>query len=130
MAVKQLAISFGIGVTIAGGFYKVFSKAETAIESINKKTNQIKKNQSDLKKYEKLQLLRKDTRSKINYSQKELVKLKNQMELTAKKIGKNSKESKELVKQYIVLQNKIVSLKDKQRKNIEEIRETSKRLKE
>lgn len=52
------------------------------------------------------------------------------MELTAKKIGKNSKESKELVKQYIVLQNKIVSLKDKQRKNIEEIRETSKRLKE
>lgn len=59
-----------------------------------------------------------------------MVKLKNQMELTAKKIGKNSKESKELVKQYIVLQNKIVSLKDKQRKNIEEIRETSKRLKE
>lgn len=43
MAVKQLAISFGIGATIAGGFYKVFSKAETAIESINKKTNQIKK---------------------------------------------------------------------------------------
>lgn len=130
MAVKQLAISFGVGATIAGGFYKVFSKAEAAIESINKKTNQIKKNQSDLKKYEKLQLLRKDTRSEINYSQKELVKLKNEMELTAKKTGKNSKESKDLARQYVILQNKIDILKDKQRKNIEEIKETSKRLKE
>lgn len=130
MAVKQLAISFGIGATIAGGFYKAFSKAGTAIEEINKKTNNLRKNQADLKKYEKLQLLRKDTRSEIIYSEKELKKLKKQMELTAKETGENSKESVALSKQYLALQNKIISLRNAQKNNIAKIRETSKSLKE
>lgn len=130
MEVKQLAISFGIGATVAGGFYKVFSKAGTAIEEINKKTNNLRKNQADLKKYEKLQLLRKDTRSEIIYSEKELKKLKNQMELVAKKTGENSKESIALSKQYLYLQNKIINLRNTQRNNIAKIRETSKSLKE
>lgn len=130
MEVKQLAISFGIGATVAGGFYKIFSKAGTAIEEINKKTNNLRKNQADLKKYEKLQLLRKDTRSEIIYSEKELKKLKNQMELVAKKTGENSKESIALSKQYLYLQNKIINLRNTQRNNIAKIRETSKSLKE
>lgn len=130
MEVKQLAISFGIGATVAGDFYKVFSKAGTAIEEINKKTNNLRKNQADLKKYEKLQLLRKDTRSEIIYSEKELKKLKNQMELVAKKTGENSKESIALSKQYLYLQNKIINLRNTQRNNIAKIRETSKSLKE
>lgn len=130
MEVKQLAISFGIGATVAGGFYKIFSKAGTAIEEINKKTNNLRKNQADLKKYEKLQLLRKDTRSEIIYSEKELKKLKNQIELVAKKTGENSKESIALSKQYLYLQNKIINLRNTQRNNIAKIRETSKSLKE
>ena len=130
MEVKQLAISFGIGATVAGGFYKIFSKAGTAIEEINKKTNNLRKNQADLKKYEKLQLLRKDTRSEIIYSEKELKKLKNQMEVVAKKTGENSKESIVLSKQYLYLQNKIINLRNTQRNNIAKIRETSKSLKE
>ena len=128
--VKQLMISFGIGATVAGKFYRAFSDAGNVIDKINNKVNSLKKSQSDLKKYEKLQILRKDTRSEIIYSEKELKKLKKQMELTAKETGTNSKESIALSKQYLNLQNKIVNLRNAQRKNIEKIRETSKNLKE
>lgn len=130
MAVKQLAISFGIGATLAGGFYKAFSKAGTAIEEVNKRINNLKKTQSELKKYEDLKLITKERRSEIIYSQKELAKLKKHLIDVEKETGTASKESINLSKQYLVLQNKIENLRKKQRESITEFRNTKKVLKE
>lgn len=126
--VKQLMISFGIGATVAGKFYRTFSDAGNAIEKINNKINSLKKSQLDLKKYENLQILRKNTKNEIISSEEKLRKLKKQIELTAKKTGENSKESKDLSKQYLNLQNKIERLKKTQRENNEELKKTKKIL--
>ena len=130
MAIKELAISFGIGASIGGTFVKAFAKAETLIDQVNKKTINLKKTQSDLKKYEDLKIITKERRSEIVYSQKELIKLKNRLQEVEKETGYNSKESLALSKQYLVLQNKIESLRKKQKENITELINTRKNLKE
>ena len=130
MAIKELAISFDIGASIGGTFVKAFAKAETLIDQVNKKTINLKKTQSDLKKYEDLKIITKERRSEIVYSQKELIKLKNRLQEVEKETGYNSKESLALSKQYLVLQNKIESLRKKQKENITELINTRKNLKE
>ena len=92
MALKELAISIGIGAALSTSFSKNIKSAGTLMDQLKNKTSELKKTQADLKKYENMQLIRKETRSEIIYSQKELAKLKTKL-LEVDKQGRTLKST-------------------------------------
>ena len=86
--VKQLAISFGIGATVAGKFYKSFSDAGVVIDKVNKKINQLNNAKHDLNKYKDLIDIQQKDINKILLAEKDLKKLGNSIKEASEK-GKN-----------------------------------------
>ena len=78
------------------------------MDQLKNKTSDLKKTQRDLKKYENMQLIRKETRSEIIYSQKELVKLKN-------RLLEVDKEGRTLGSTYKLLEKEINQLSSKEK---------------
>ncbi len=113
MALKELAISIGIGAALSTSFSKNIKSAGTLMDQLKNKTSDLKKTQRDLKKYENMQLIRKETRSEIIYSQKELVKLKNRL-LEVDKEGRTLRSTYKLLEKEInQLSSKEKLLKDR-----------------
>lgn len=108
MALKELAISIGIGAALSTSFSKNIKSAGTLMDQLKNKTSDLKKTQRDLKKYENMQLIRKETRSEIIYSQKELVKLKN-------RLLEVDKEGRTLGSTYKLLEKEINQLSSKEK---------------
>lgn len=108
MGVKQLAISFGIGATIGSSFRGSFKNATTLIETVNKKTEELRKSQTALRKLSELRLIRKDTRQQINSAEKELLKLK-------KSISEVDARGRELTKTKEKLSKEITNLSSKEK---------------
>lgn len=108
MALKELAISIGIGAALSTSFSKNIKSAGTLMDQLKNKTSELKKTQRDLKKYENMQLIRKETRSEIIYSQKELVKLKN-------RLLEVDKEGRTLGSTYKLLEKEINQLSSKEK---------------
>ena len=108
MGVKQLAISFGIGATIGSSFRGSFKNATTLIEAVNKKTEDLRKSQTALRKLSELRLIRKDTRQQINSAEKELLKLK-------KSISEVDARGRELTKTKEKLSKEIINLSSKEK---------------
>lgn len=108
MGVKQLAISFGIGATIGSSFRGSFKNATTLIEAVNKKTEDLRKSQTALRKLSELRLIRKDTRQQINSAEKELLKLK-------KSISEVDAHGRELTKTKEKLSKEITNLSSKEK---------------
>ena len=108
MGVKQLAISFGIGATIGSSFRGSFKNATTLIETVNKKTEDLRKSQAALRNLSELRLIRKDTRQQINSAEKELLKLK-------KSISEVDAHGRELTKTKEKLSKEITNLSSKEK---------------
>ena len=108
MGVKQLAISFGIGATIGSSFRGSFKNATTLIETVNKKTEDLRKSQAALRNLSELRLIRKDTRQQINSAEKELLKLK-------KSISEVDARGRELTKTKEKLSKEITNLSSKEK---------------
>lgn len=108
MALKELAISIGIGAALSTSFSKNIKSAGTLMDQLKNKTSDLKKTQRDLKKYENMQLIRKETRSEIIYFQKELVKLKN-------RLLEVDKEGRTLGSTYKLLEKEINQLSSKEK---------------
>lgn len=108
MGVKQLAISFGIGATIGSSFRGSFKNATTLIETVNKKTEDLRKSQAALRNLSELRLIRKDTRQQINSAEKELLKLK-------KSISEVDARGRELIKTKEKLSKEITNLSSKEK---------------
>lgn len=123
MALKELAISIGIGAALSTSFSKNIKSAGTLMEQLKNKTSELKKTQSDLKKYENMQLIRKETRSEIVYSQKELAKLKTRL-LEVDKQGRGLKST------YNTLEGEIIQLTSQQKALSNRMAKISKEMKE
>lgn len=123
MALKELAISIGIGAALSTSFSKNIKSAGTLMDQLKNKTSELKKTQSDLKKYENMQLIRKETRSEIVYSQKELAKLKTRL-LEVDKQGRGLKST------YNTLEGEIIQLTSQQKALSNRMAKISKEMKE
>lgn len=123
MGLKQMAISIGIGAALSSNFSKNITTAGNLIDNLKNKTIQLQRNQSELKKYEKLQLLRKDTRSEIVYSQKELVKLK-------ARLSEVDKNGNDLKSTYKYIENEVTKLSTKKKELENRLQKVSVKMKE
>lgn len=123
MALKELAISIGIGAALSTSFSKNIKSAGTLMGQLKNKTSELKKTQADLKKYENMQLIRKETRSEIVYSQKELAKLKTRL-LEVDKQGRGLKST------YNTLEGEIIQLTSQQKALNNRMAKISKEMKE
>ena len=108
MAVKQMAISFGIGAVLSGAFTKTFKTAGSIIDEVNKKTAELNQARSKLDKYKKLQLTKQETLNDILSTNKELKNLRDTIKNTSD-TGKN------LNKTYKAMEEELSQLKDKQK---------------
>lgn len=108
MAVKQMAISFGIGAVLSGAFTKTFKTAGSIIDEVNKKTAELNQTRSKLDKYKKLQLTKQETLNDILSTNKELKNLRDTIKNTSD-TGKN------LNKTYKAMEEELSQLKDKQK---------------
>lgn len=100
MAVKQLAISFGIGATIAGGFASAFKSANTTVDSVNKRILELKKTQESLKNFESLKTGLQNITKEMEITSKAIVNLNGELKT-------NSDKNKELQKTYNNLGNEV-----------------------
>lgn len=123
MALKELAISIGIGAALSTSFSKNIKSAGTLMDQLKNKTSELKKTQAELKKYENIQLIRKETRSEIVYSQKELAKLKTRL-LEVDKQGRNLKTT------YNTLEEEVIQLTSQQKALSNRMSKISKEMKE
>ena len=123
MALKELAISIGIGAALSTSFSKNIKSAGTLMDQLKNKTSELKKTQADLKKYENMQLIRKETRSEIIYSQKELAKLKTKL-LEVDKQGRTLKST------YNTLEGEVIQLTSQQKALSNRMAKISKEMKE
>ena len=123
MALKELAISIGIGAALSTSFSKNIKSAGTLMDQLKNKTSELKKTQAELKKYENIQLIRKETRSEIVYSQKELAKLKTRL-LEVDKQGRNLKTT------YNTLEEEVIQLTFQQKALSNRMSKISKEMKE
>lgn len=123
MGVKQLAISFGIGATIGSSFRGSFKNATTLIETVNKKTEDLRKSQAALRNLSELRLIRKDTRQQINSAEKELLKLK-------KSISEVDARGRELTKTKEKLSKEITNLSSKEKLLKAELASVTKKVKD
>lgn len=123
MALKELAISIGIGAALSTSFSKNIKSAGTLMDQLKNKTSELKKTQVELKKYENIQLIRKETRSEIVYSQKELAKLKTRL-LEVDKQGRNLKTT------YNTLEEEVIQLTSQQKALSNRMSKISKEMKE
>lgn len=123
MALKELAISIGIGAALSTSFSKNIKSAGTLMDQLKNKTSELKKTQADLKKYENMQLIRKETRSEIIYSQKELAKLKTKL-LEVDKQGRTLKST------YNTLEGEVIQLTSQQKALSNRMTKISREMKE
>ena len=123
MALKELAISIGIGAALSTSFSKNIKSAGTLMAQLKNKTSELKKTQADLKKYENMQLIRKETRSEIIYSQKELAKLKTKL-LEVDKQGRTLKST------YNTLEGEVIQLTSQQKALSNRMTKISREMKE
>lgn len=100
MAVKQLAISFGIGATIAGGFASAFKSANATVDSVNKRILDLKKTQESLKNFESLKTGLQNIAKEMEITSKSIVDLNGELKV-------NSDKNKELQKTYNNLGNEM-----------------------
>lgn len=123
MALKELAISIGIGAALSTSFSKNIKNAGTLMDQLKNKTSELKKTQRDLKKYENMQLIRKETRNEIIYSQKELAKLKT-------RLFEVDKEGRTLKSTYSSLEGEIIQLTSQKKALTNRMSRISKEMKE
>lgn len=123
MALKELAISIGIGAALSTSFSKNIKSAGTLMDQLKNKTSELQKTQSELKKYEKMQLIRKETRSEIIYSQKELAKLK-------AKLSEVDKEGRTLKATHSALEKEVTKLTSQEKALNNRMARISKEMKE
>lgn len=123
MALKELAISIGIGAALSTSFSKNIKSAGTLMDQLKNKTSELQKTQSELKKYEKMQLIRKETRSEIIYSQKELAKLK-------AKLSEVDKEGRTLKATHSALEKEVTKLTSQEKALNNRMTRISKEMKE
>lgn len=123
MALKELAISIGIGAALSTSFSKNIKSAGTLMDQLKNKTSELKKTQADLKKYENMQLIRKETRSEIIYSQKELAKLKT-------RLSEVDKQGRSLKSTYNTLEGEVVQLTSQKKALSNRMAKISKEMKE
>lgn len=123
MALKELAISIGIGAALSTSFSKNIKSAGTLMDQLKNKTSELKKTQADLKKYENMQLIRKETRSEIIYSQKELAKLKT-------RLSEVDKQGRSLKSTYNTLEGEVIQLTSQKKALSNRMAKISKEMKE
>lgn len=123
MALKELAISIGIGAALSTSFSKNIKSAGTLMDQLKNKTSELKKTQADLKKYENMQLIRKETRSEIIYSQKELAKLKT-------RLSEVDKQGRSLKSTYNILEGEVIQLTSQKKALSNRMSKISKEMKE
>lgn len=123
MAIKQLAISFGIGATISGAFIKNFKNASGLIGEVTKRTDKLKASQLDLKKIDKLKLVDKGIVRNLKITQ-------NQLDNLSKSIQATSKAGIGLKNTYNSLKKEITSLEEQKKKLKNRMNEISREIKE
>lgn len=123
MAIKQLAISFGIGATISGAFIKNFKNASGLIGEVTKRTDKLKASQLDLKKIDKLKLADKGIVRNLKITQ-------NQLDNLSKSIQATSKAGIGLKNTYNSLKKEITSLEEEKKKLKNRMSEVSREIKE
>ena len=123
MAIKQLAISFGIGATISGAFIKNFKNASGLIGEVTKRTDKLKASQLDLKKIDKLKLVDKGIVRNLKITQ-------NQLDNLSKSIQATSKARIGLKNTYNSLKKEITSLEEEKKRLKNRMSEISREIKE
>ena len=123
MAIKQLAISFGIGATISGAFIKNFKNASGLIGEVTKRTDKLKASQLDLKKINKLKLADKGIVRNLKITQ-------NQLDNLSKSIQATSKAGIGLKNTYNSLKKEVVFLEEEKKILVNKTNEVSKKLEE
>ena len=120
---KKMAISFGIGATIAGSFISSFKQADSLIAEVNKRTSELKKNQANLKLVDSLNNDIKNATQEINKYSTTINNLNN-------KILINAQNNKRLKKVYEDIKNEISNLEGKKQALNKRMGEISKLLAE
>ena len=120
---KKMAISFGIGATIAGSFVSSFKQADSLIAEVSKRTAELKKNQANLKLVDSLNNDIKNATQEINKYSTTINNLNN-------KILINAQNNKRLKKVYEDIKNEISNLEGKKQALNKRMGEISKLLAE
>ena len=118
---KKMAISFGIGATIAGSFVSSFKQADSLIAEVSKRTAELKKNQANLKLVDSLNNDIKNATQEINKYSTTINNLNN-------KILINAQNNKRLKKVYEDIKNEISNLEGKKQTLNKRMGEISKLL--
>jgi len=120
---KKMAISFGIGATIAGSFISSFKQADSLIAQVNKRTAELKKSQSNLKLIDNLN-------DSIKKASKEITNYGITINELNNKIIVNTQKNKQLKKELNSVENQISSLENKKKTLNNRMAEISKLLAE